>query len=121
MLVITSKTAVMEAYFSTQENRPTPFVTDGLRRYSGADNPQYIIETPKTHKGTPPVKVELISDIKKTLDQTKEEMATVKRKRKAAPKPPAKRRKTNSNKAKPKPRKQSYGKKKPKSQHRKKK
>ena len=111
----------MEAYFSTQDSRPTPFVTDGLRRYTGSDNPQYIIENPKTHKAIPRVKVELTSDIKKTFDQTKEEMTSVKRKKKAQPKPQAKRRKTTSNKAKAKPQKRSYSKKRSTSQHTKKK
>ena len=111
----------METYFSTQPSRPTPFVTDGLRRYSGSDNPQYIIESPKVHKTLPRVKVELTSDIKKTFDQTKEELSTVKRKKKAQTKPQAKRRKTNSNKAKAKPRKPSYSKKRSTSQQPKKK
>ena len=109
----------METYFSTQENRPTPFVNDGLRRYSGAGNPQYIIETPVRHKDHSAVKIELTSDIKKAFDQTKEEMVTVKRKRKAPSKGLAKRRKTSSNKPKSKPRKPSYSRKKPKGQHRK--
>jgi hypothetical protein len=111
----------MEAYFSTQDNRPTPFVTDGLRRYTGSDNPQYIIEKTKAHKPLPKVKVELTSDIKKTFDQTKEEMTSVKRKKKAQAKPQAKRRKTISNKAKAKPQKRSYSKKRPSGQHTKKK
>ena len=110
----------MEAYFSTQGSRPTPFLTDGLRRYSGADNPQYIIENSKVVKDLPKIKIELISDIKKTFDQTKEEMSTVKRKRKTLTKPPTERRKTTSNKSKPKSRKSPYIKKKSSSQHRKK-
>ena len=93
----------MDTYYSTQQDRSTPFITDGLRRYSGTNNPQYIIEDTSTKRGPQPVKVELTSDIQKTIDQVKEEMVLTnsratkkmnsKRKRSPAKKPPAKRRK----------------------------
>jgi hypothetical protein len=63
----------MNTYFSTQNTRPTPYIADGLRRYSASDNPQYIIEGPASKQTGE--KVELTSDIQKTLQQAKEEMA----------------------------------------------
>lgn len=84
---------MMNTYFATQDSRPTPYATDGLRRYSGKDNPQYIIAHTKPQKENTAVKVQLTSDIKKVFDQTKEEMATVKKRKKPQPKKSTKKRK----------------------------
>lgn len=65
----------MDTYYSTQSQRPTPYITDGMRRYSGSDNPQYIIGESSYTKNEPKqIKFELTSDVQKTLEQTKAEM-----------------------------------------------
>jgi hypothetical protein len=116
----------MNTYFSSQSSRPTPYIPDGLRKYSGSDNPQYIIQdsTAAHQPERAPVKVELTSDVQKTLEQTKEEMVApkrpVKRKRPATKKKPAaaaKRRRVTSNKTKSGKKKRSFTKKKPTKKH----
>jgi hypothetical protein len=80
----------MNEYFATQDSRPTPYIADGLRKYSASGNPRYIIQDTISRGEDKPVKVELTSDVQKTLDQTKEEMAASnprKRKRKSVKKP----------------------------------
>ena len=88
----------MNTYYTTQADRPTPFVTDGLRRYSGMNNPQYVIGTLSAKQDPKQVKVELTSNIKKTLEQAKEEMVmengVSKLKRKPSAKKVLKRRQT---------------------------
>lgn len=66
-------------YYLTQDQRPSPFVADGIRRCSRqGKNPRFIIDEGRTEREEeiePSVKVELTSEIKKTLDQTHEDMA----------------------------------------------
>jgi len=85
--------------------RTTSYVSDGLRRYPGRGNSFYHVD--HNAHGNRPVskdaKVELTSDVQKTMNQAKEELK----------KPGVKRKKSTGDKNSKKRKKRSYRKKEP--------